>query len=129
MVLLDVLDNLLGQIANLQDRIYNEQIACNELNNSSFDEENAELLDCLKVVTCHVENHHNNLSQGRSVAKNAQKHHSMSHTSIASSAETWRVTLLTVVDTLAHRPTIAQLQREEQERNFEVQQEVSERSE
>ena len=109
MKLLSVLDDLLEQIASLQDRIYNEQVVYRDLNEDQYDEENGELLDCLKVVAMHVSNHHNHLSSGRSVAKNPKKSHGMQHTSISASAETWKVTLLTVVDTLARRPSLEEL--------------------
>jgi hypothetical protein len=102
-LLLDCMDDLLLQISILKARL--EEL---QENTESEGEraENTELLDCLAATSGHIHKHKEMLENGE-MSPTKHKHSKSkklpSHMSILNSAQTWKITLLTVVDTLALR--------------------------
>ncbi|GMH92010.1 hypothetical protein TrST_g562 [Triparma strigata] len=91
--LLDCMDDLLLQIAILTSRLNKLQKV--ETSNETR-HENLELLECLTVVGTHINKHKEVMENDRDGIKS-------SHVSILKSAQTWRLTLLSIVDTLNQR--------------------------
>ncbi len=92
--LLDALDDLLLQIEVLKKKIDAELEECDEDRDIR---ELRELKECLDAVEGHASGHKAILSGGTSPMRGK------SRVSIVESARTWRVTVLSVVDTLARR--------------------------
>jgi hypothetical protein len=97
-MLLDVMDDLLLQISVLKSRLDELQ------ENTTTDverEENDELLDCLAITSGHIAKHKDVIESGQVLGPKGGRR--PNHISILQSAQTWKITLLTVVDTLAKR--------------------------
>ncbi|GMH50231.1 hypothetical protein TL16_g00722 [Triparma laevis f. inornata] len=93
--LLNCMDDLLLQIAILTSRLIKlQEVEVVE----EVREENVELLDCLNVVGTHINKH-------KEVMEGSEKRGSpnRSHVSILKSAQTLRLTLLSIIDTLNKR--------------------------
>mmetsp|Transcript_5933 Transcript_5933/g.11892 ORF Transcript_5933/g.11892 Transcript_5933/m.11892 type:complete len:1682 (-) Transcript_5933:15-5060(-) len=98
--LLDAMDDLSYQITVLQEKLNTLSSAPNV--SAEEKEENGDLLSCLLVVATHINKHKEILESG-SLNMGSRP----SHVSILESAQTWRLTLLSVIDTLANRPQAA----------------------
>ena len=67
--------------------------------------ENDELLDCLRVVGTHINKHKDILESGQTIGggRGQREGKRPSHVSILESAQTWRLTLLSVISALSRR--------------------------
>ena len=99
--LLDCMDDLLLQITILRERI----TALQKVSTTRADAaENDELLDCLRVVGTHINKHKDILENGQALGgRGVGGGKRPSHVSILESAQTWRLTLLSVISALSRR--------------------------
>jgi len=91
------MDDLLYQITVLKQKLNVLSLSPNAT--AEEKEENDDLLSCLLVVATHINKHKEILESG-ALATGSRP----SHVSILESAQTWRLTLLSVIDALANRP-------------------------
>ena len=120
--LLDCMDDLLLQIAILTSRLNKLQKV---ENSNETRHENLELLECLTVVGTHINKHKevrshvpflghpyrhliltSRFAPRSQVMENDRDGIKSSHVSILKSAQTWRLTLLSIVDTLNQRKEV-----------------------
>jgi len=125
-LLLDCMDDLLLQISILRTRL-------DELQENTFSEgerhENTELLECLEFTTGHIYKHKEILESGEVFqGKRGKGGARPNHLSVLQSAHTWKITLLTVVDTLAKRQHDAALDKDIDSMDFELMRETKRRS-
>ena len=101
--LLDAMDDLLFQITVLKNKI--EAFNADASTSAGDKLEYSELLDCLLVVGMHINKHKEIIEQGNllfsTASSGGNSKERPSHVSILESAQTWRLTILSVVDALS----------------------------